>query len=305
MADLPLKPLFLDIDGIYDAKHDRQPWMDTLVEGVVGPADYAVTAQATPNMTVRVAGGRAWVQGDDTPADQGMYHVYNSVASTNLTIAANSSGSTRTDSIVVRAYDAPTNKAEVAVVAGPAGGAAATIPNNAHELARITVANAATSITNGNIEDRRGRHHRQIIRGVLATDPTMAAGSNVARITLPSFTLARPRRVLLNGQARITTTASGTDTGSPTYSVVGIRAVAGGTTYASAGPQGIGPATSDQDRRQKNLAFSRTTELAAGTYTFTLVTDRDATTGRTITVDGSLNTANFPNYDPTFLEVIL
>lgn len=147
---------------------------DFVSEGVVGtvtntagvsPAsgDFAVNAQVSPNMTVAVSAGAAYVTGTPTSQGSQTFRVKNS-ATANVTIAANSSGSTKYDWLYI--------KLDPTILAAPntAGDDAATLvtsrssvsgsddgtpPTYGYPLAVITVANGATSITNGNIADKR------------------------------------------------------------------------------------------------------------------------------------------------------
>lgn len=111
-----------------------------------------VAAQGTPAMAVDVAagfyhgstGGGGYAGELDTPKS--------------LAIASNSSGSVRIDSIVGE-LDITNGVALVKVVQGTPGAGAPTLTNDATkrqvELARVTVANGAASITSGNISDVR------------------------------------------------------------------------------------------------------------------------------------------------------
>lgn len=149
---------------------------DFLEEGVVGaitntagvaPATggFAVNAQGTPDMTVAVSAGVAYVTA--TPSGQGsqVLRVKNT-ATANVTIAANSSGSTKYDWIYISIN--ATNAANPAV----AGDNVATLvasrstssssddgtpPTYGYPLAVVTVANGAASIANGSIADSRDR----------------------------------------------------------------------------------------------------------------------------------------------------
>jgi hypothetical protein len=80
---------------------------DFIAEGIVStisntsgvaPATggFAVNAQGTPDMTVAVSAGVAYVQGTPTSQNSQTFRVKNS-ASSNVTIAANASGSTKYD----------------------------------------------------------------------------------------------------------------------------------------------------------------------------------------------------------------
>ena len=153
--------------------------------GVVGTNDYLVQAQTSPDNTVKVGTGRAYV-----PTSDGTM-VYSTLldATQNVTIAANSSGSTQTDSVVLyidlsASPDAnASNVAKFADVRGSGGSA----PTNAEilseigssnpyvVLANISVANGFTSINSGNITDER-------------TIVSLTTGQSVSVATYEEFT---------------------------------------------------------------------------------------------------------------------
>jgi len=149
---------------------------DLFQEGVVGaitntsgvaPAtgSFAVNAQGSPDMTVAVTAGEAWVTA--TPTGQGSQLLrVDSSTSEDVTINANATGGTRYDWIYV-AIDA-TNAAapnssgsNVATLVTSRSTSASTDngtpPTYGYPIAIVTVANGASSITNGNIADVRDR----------------------------------------------------------------------------------------------------------------------------------------------------
>ncbi len=87
----------------YAAKYDRQFFRDILTEGVVKTDDLKVTELDTPGMGVKVAKGRALVQGDQSEW-QGHYGIRND-ASKNLTIAASDPTNPRKDRVIAQIYD--------------------------------------------------------------------------------------------------------------------------------------------------------------------------------------------------------
>jgi len=134
--------------------------------GGVAPATgaFAVNAQGTPDMTVAVSSGVAYVTGTPTSQNSQTFRVYNS-ASENVTISANSSGSTKYDWVYI--------KLDATLLANPtlAGTTTATLvtsrstsagtddgtpPTYGYPVAVVTVANGAVSITNSTIRDIRG-----------------------------------------------------------------------------------------------------------------------------------------------------
>jgi len=136
--------------------------------GVVATTDYLVQAQGSPNNTVLVNTGKAYVP----TSDGTMVYATRMDATQNVTIAANSSGNPRVDSVVLycdlsASPDAAAdNVAKFFDVQGTPGGSP-TAPTNAQilsaigagnpyiVLATIAVANGFTSINSGNITDAR------------------------------------------------------------------------------------------------------------------------------------------------------
>lgn len=147
---------------------------DTIIPGIVGayfntsgvsPAtgSFAVNAQGSPNMTVAVSAGQAYVAATPTGGTAQNIRV-KLAASEDVTIAANSTGSTRYDFIYVKVdADKLNNPAAdgtdvVTLVAqrsttqdADSNGAL----SNALLIAVVTVSNGASSIANSNITDRR------------------------------------------------------------------------------------------------------------------------------------------------------
>lgn len=175
--------------------------------GVIATGDLLVEAQATPDMTVKVAVGRAVLKTSD---GRNGYPVYND-ASANVTIAANSSGGTKIDAVVLYwdgAASSDANATNVAKLTTVRGTGAAT-PTDAEiqtavgagnpflRLANVTVANGATSINSGNIADTRTYADPNIRRAVVdtaqlkanavtATGEVLSSTANVA-ITSTSY----------------------------------------------------------------------------------------------------------------------
>lgn len=147
---------------------------DFVSEGIVGTitstggvapttGGFAVNAQGTPDMTVAVSAGVAYV--DVTPSGQAAQtlRVTNN-ASANVTIAANTSGSTKYDWIYLsvdaaKAANPAVDADDVATLVVSRSSSSSTDngtpPTYGYCLAVVTVANGASSITNGNISDKR------------------------------------------------------------------------------------------------------------------------------------------------------
>jgi hypothetical protein len=127
--------------------------------GIVHSGDLAVSQNGTPNMSVNVATGRVVIPGSEATY-QGSYLCDNQ-GTTNLTVDASDPTNARYDRVVAKVQDAEysgaTNAWSLAVVKGTAGAVPAepSLPANCVELARITVGAGVTSITTGNLVDRR------------------------------------------------------------------------------------------------------------------------------------------------------
>lgn len=107
--------------------------------------DFSVFADST-GMQVKVNTGEAWVRG----------HYGKSTALKTLPIAANATGATRIDRVVLRA-DFVNDRIEVDVLTGTASAPTATQNTSIWEtsLALVSVANGAVTIAAGNVTDAR------------------------------------------------------------------------------------------------------------------------------------------------------
>jgi hypothetical protein len=128
--------------------------------GVVRSTDLNVTQNGTPNMTVLVSAGGAFIRGTQS-SNQGAYHVWND-ASQSLTIAT-SAAQPRNDLIIAyvrdQSYSGSSSDAQLAVVAGtpaasPSDPSLSAYPN-ALVLARVVVAASTSTITTAMITDLR------------------------------------------------------------------------------------------------------------------------------------------------------
>jgi hypothetical protein len=156
------------------AEHLNGIATDVLIRGVIGsvgstsgvaPAvgSFAVNAQGSPNMTVAVSSGQAYVRATPTGGSAQSVRV-TSDATENVTIAANSTGGTRYDFVYIKVdADKMNNPAVTGLDAVTfvtqrsttqevdSNGALA----NALLIAVVTVSNGASSISNSNIYDTR------------------------------------------------------------------------------------------------------------------------------------------------------
>jgi hypothetical protein len=158
-----------------------------LTAGYITPSTaFQVTAQASPNMTVKVGSGTTktdYYVLSGTAAGQGNYIVRLDVTSQNVTITAADASQTRTDEIYLvvqdNAYDTSARALpRIGLRTGTLGGANPG-PDGTWTayalLARITVAPAVTSIINANISDQRSAS---------TVNAALGLGSAIAKLLL-------------------------------------------------------------------------------------------------------------------------
>ncbi|HLL69025.1 MAG TPA: hypothetical protein VK453_25420 [Micromonosporaceae bacterium] len=166
------------------------------VKGTAAQTDLLVQAQSTPNMTVKVNPGMAVIQGSSTSA-QGAYS-YALADVTTLTIAASHVSLVRKDLIVARVRDAlvignDRDGPPPVVIAGTPGGGTPALPADGSyvTLAEVNVGAGVSSITSGNVADRRP--FAAALGGSIpwiGTAPTsMPPGQLNADITVPTATV--------------------------------------------------------------------------------------------------------------------
>lgn len=153
--------------------------------------DLAVTANGTPNMSVNVAAGQCLISGTQNTTSQGSATCLND-ATVNRTIAASDPTNPRIDivcaSVQDAAYSGSNNQWLIQVITGtpaPSPSAPAT-PANSIVLAQVAVAANATSITSGNITDKRpvfGQRFRARARNTSST----SVGTSATKIALQSL----------------------------------------------------------------------------------------------------------------------
>ena len=152
-------PVWLHADS-YDAVDFRNAISSLLnpAGGVVGSGDYLVTAPSS-GMSVNVAAGQIWIPGTQV-ANQSQYYMLND-GTVSVTVPAADSTNPRIDLIVAQVidtqYGGASNTGEVVDVSGTpaASPAAPAAPANSITLAQVYVGAGVTSITSGNITDKR------------------------------------------------------------------------------------------------------------------------------------------------------
>lgn len=137
---------------------------DLLIQGGIIDADHLLVAEAdTPAMEVKVSPGVFYVLNNSWSEFSSEIKFWDGLldAEDTVSIASNPSGSTRIDLVAVKVdttvvSDAnASNVASIVVVEGTPGAGAPSLPANHLELAQVSVASGATSITNANITDTR------------------------------------------------------------------------------------------------------------------------------------------------------
>lgn len=153
------KPLYANLPGTYRLADIGRPWGDRIREGVMALTHMAVTQRAAgANMSVDVAAGTCWVQGDDG-TDPPKYRCH-APAIINLAVLA-ADAEPRIDLVVAQVYDSQflgsSDAWERRIIKGTpsASPVVPALPNGAIDLARVAVAAGATSITNPDVTDRR------------------------------------------------------------------------------------------------------------------------------------------------------
>lgn len=177
-------------------------YTDFASEGIVGAVEntsgvapatggFAVNAKGTPGMAVDVSAGVAYVTATPTSQSSQTLRVKNT-ATAEVTISANSSGSTKYDWVYIsisaaNAADPNTAGDNVATLTTSRSSSASsddgTPPTYGYPLAVVTVANGASSITNGNIADARVQTGMQPIAAAVATVDWGALGTTPNSIT--------------------------------------------------------------------------------------------------------------------------
>lgn len=156
-------PAFVTDGSNMDAELFRRAFGTLLspAGGVVTPGDLAVSQQISPNMSVQVGVGTAWIPGTTTPT-QGPYMSHNNAAVTQV-INASDPSLPRIDTILAQvvdvAYAGAAKTCGVGYVAGtPTSGATlvnltgkGAVPASSLVLAYVLVPNAAASIVTADI----------------------------------------------------------------------------------------------------------------------------------------------------------
>lgn len=152
-------PIFMD--GTTSPAEDARRMMQAIMgPGIARIGDLVVTQNGTPNMSVNVAGGGAFIAGSSTDF-QGTYFVENRGAK-NLPLAASHPSNPRIDLVVARVredlYDSGTfDDWVLEVVTGTPSSVpvAPAVPASSLPLAQIVVSNGTSAIIDANVTSLR------------------------------------------------------------------------------------------------------------------------------------------------------
>lgn len=270
----------------------------TLKEGVIGSGDMKVTAAGGGGMKVDIAAGTALVKGDSgTPAvgvSQGLYTAINDASIANaVTLSASDGTNPRIDQICLRVRDSSdlatgADDATFLVVTGtPTGGAtldnrngATALPNDHLRLADILVPAGSSSVSAGNVRDRR-----PWARGACLL-VTRTSGNVTVNAGFADFDTNFSPRLELGGnplEVRFLATGSHVSaTGRIGRQLLDNGAIVPGTS----GPQYYSSTSPSGASQQINLLDHWALSLAAGTHKFQLQTTNPDSGSGAATIDG-------------------
>jgi hypothetical protein len=185
--------------------------------GVVNAGDLVVAQNGTPNMSVNVAAGRAFIRGTQAAGSlqQGVYSFFND-GTVNLAISAANATNPRRDLVVAQVRDAnysgSSNDARLFVVTGTPAASPVdpAVPVDCLVLARVAVAANATTITNANITDLRtfARTPVRTAWGVVGRASQTAAQTGISTVVdvtglTVTFTAVADRVYRVEGMVRL------------------------------------------------------------------------------------------------------
>jgi hypothetical protein len=189
---MALRPTALqDSSAGYGFEWFRAMSEGALQEGVLGANDLKVSAAVAGGMRVDIASGTAFVKGDSGTPGTGLTQGLNDANMANaLTLTAAHATLPRLDQICLQINDSSDlgssgdTPAFVVVTGTATGGAtlpnrngAAALPTNTLRLADVLVPAASSSVTAGNIRDRRS-WARRAVQSLYAAGPTVQPGTS-------------------------------------------------------------------------------------------------------------------------------
>lgn len=187
-------PMFLQNATGHPAEDVRRMthMMMNVRPGIVQSGDLAVTQNGTPNMSVNVASGNAFVAGTEATY-QGLYHCENRGV-LNVVVPASDPTNPRIDLIVLKVQDAiysgATNAASIVDVPGTPAGTPVepSPPNNCLVLAKISVAANATTVVTANITDYRTSYNNTLNANSIANVGMQARAAGLGGVIVCSST---------------------------------------------------------------------------------------------------------------------
>ena len=194
--------------------------------GVINFGDLAVTQNGTPNMSVNVAAGGAFIRGTQSAA-QGVYHLFND-GSINVGLATSDSANPRRDLVVAQIRDAfysggSTKDARITVITGTAAASPVdpAVPANCLVLARVAVGANVSSVTTANITDLRtyARTEWNSPWGYIGatTRTTNLAATNANIVTYSLSAIANRRYRITAGTGSVSSSVDGDIAGLAVY----------------------------------------------------------------------------------------
>jgi hypothetical protein len=302
-------------------------------QGVVGAGDLVVSQNGTPNMSVNVAAGSAFIAGTSS-STQGTYHATND-ATVNLAIAAADPTNPRIDLVILEILDAfysgANNKPQLRVVTGTPAGSPVAPPVSGNVgyiiLAQVAIAALAGSVVNANITDKRPR-------GASLGGP-LSVASSAEVVANPYAGMPRIRRDAYALEEYTTATTGWQPPWNLPWGMLGWVALSGSATSAPTvltGTLTVAPPANRRLRIHAQGAFYTSTDSgtatirirkaasnlaleqsqSAGTVTsdrikfdFDFVDNSGSSGSRTYDVQATLMTGTARSIDPTLAEAFL
>ena len=256
--------------GTYTAQQDRVNQQGVFnTSGVIGSASLAVTAQASPNMTVNIASG--WGAIVATTSNLGVYGIYND-ATVIQSISAADATNPRIDLIVATVNDAQysgsLNNVVFTTVAGTpaASPTVPSTPSNSIVLAQTAVQNAyaltgsGLTLTANTIYEIEGFLRLQYTVGATAAYPTLSFGYTGATGAGQVTTMAWSNATAFTSSA-VTDTQVSSNSVSSTWQLA-VSTTASQTKYINAFFKGVF-STSTAGVLTPKISFNNVTTVSA------------------------------------------
>lgn len=258
--------------------------------GLASSGDLAVTQNGTPNMSVNVGVGFAYVKGTNNAPVQGVYHAYNDAAVNVIVPTANASFP-RIDLICLTIQDAfysgATNTALLQDVAGVAASSplVPSAPANSLVLAHVYVGAAAASILNANINTTAGTNNPDTtpyaaplatVIGSARQAAIVTTTQSTATTTYTSLATVGPVVSLNTGTAALVILACAMGSTVQFHTAFMSIAVSGATTIAASDVNALLQHDPDTNSALNACGFFLMTGLTPGLNTFTAMYRADA-----------------------------